>query len=386
MRVCYPKLPFPPCTSLCGNRTRQNAFVRRLHAAAHECMAALLLLQPGPYVTPLTSVLIVDDEPSIRALLARWVEMLGLEVRTASNADEAVTTLDARPCDLAIIDVMMPGRNGLWLAAELLRSYPDMAVVLATGNVASIGNDSPAVADLLIKPFPRERFVLALDRGRQWRRQAVEEREWQEHLAQALRQGVIDVQRVLESGRALGRDEAEILARLGHSRMPEVMAHGERVARFALSIMRALEIDFAHTQLFVQAARFHDVGKLAMPEAVLTKPSPLTRGEAAIMRGHVEAGADILRATHSLKGAAPAVLASHEWYGGAGYPSRLAGKSIPLQSRIIAVADAYDAMTQDRRYRTRLTSTEAISELLRGTPSQFDPDVVSAFLNILGRH
>jgi putative two-component system response regulator len=337
-------------------------------------------------MTSITSVLVVDDEPAVRELVTRWLESLGLEVRTAASAEEAVVALDAMACDLAIIDIAMPGKNGLWLAGELLRNHPETAVVLATGNAASVQDAPPAVADLLIKPFQRDRFMLALDRGREWRRQAVEEIEWQQHLAQGVRQAVVDVQYTVASGRALGREEAEVLSRLAHSRMPDVMEHSERVARYAVSIAQELGLNVAQMDLFEHAARFHDIGKLAMPEAVLTKPSPLTPGEAAIMRGHVDAGTDILKATQTLGPAALAVYASHEWYGGTGYPCRLTGKAIPLQSRIISVADAYDAMTQDRCYRSLLTSTEAASELLRYSPSQFDPDIVAAFLNLLGRH
>ena len=108
---------------------------------------------------------------------------------TAGNADEAVAALNAQHCDLAIIDMMMPGKNGLWLAEELLRNHPEMAVVLSTGNAAMIDNTPPRIADFLIKPYSRERFVLAVDRGREWRRQAVEEIERQAQLQAKCRRG-----------------------------------------------------------------------------------------------------------------------------------------------------------------------------------------------------
>ena len=168
--------------------------------------------------------------------------------------------------------------------------------------------------------------------------------------------------------------------------MPDVVEHSERVVRFAIATAKELNVNASQIQLLERAARFHDIGKLAMPEAVLTKPSPLTPGEVTIMRGHVDTGAEILMSTATLRSTVPIVKASHEWFGGKGYPDGIAGQAIPLASRMIAVADAYDAMTQDRHYRTRLGAVEAISELLRGAPSQFDPDVVVAFLNIVNRH
>ena len=144
-------------------------------------------------------------------------------------------------------------------------------------------------------------------------------------------------------------------------------AHGERVARYAHSVARALDLDHLLPELEI-AARFHDVGKLAMPEALMSKPSPLTRGENAIMRQHAVLGAEILESTRELASAAPVVRSSHEWFEGGGYPEKVTGTAIPLMSRLIAVADAYDAMTQDRAYRIRLDSSDAVAEILRCTP------------------
>jgi putative nucleotidyltransferase with HDIG domain len=331
-------------------------------------------------------VLIVDDEEPIRELLARWVQSLNLQPSIAASADEAVAALSAQHYDLAIIDIMMPGKNGLWLADELRRNHPDVAVVLSTGNAAMIDNTAPRIADLLIKPYKRERFVLAVDRGREWRRQAVEELERQAQLLADVQSRVADIVDEVRRARHAGHDEFDVLWQIAVARIPEVVEHCERVERYTASIARELDVDLWSTDLFARAARLHDVGKLAIPESVLTKPSPLTRGEVSIMRAHVEAGVEILSATSILCATAPIVKASHEWFNGQGYPSGLAGTAIPLASRIISVADAYDAMTQDRRYRTRLDAVEAVSELLRGAPTQFDPDVVVAFLNIVNRH
>ena len=148
-----------------------------------------MLLPRRPPMPPATSVLIVDDEPAIRELMARWVQALGLQPRTAASAEEAIVSLRARHCDLAVIDVMMPGQNGLWLAGEMRRDHPHTAVVLATGYTELLQGSSQAIADLLIKPIKRERFVLALDRGIEWRRQAIEELEWHARLSTELADG-----------------------------------------------------------------------------------------------------------------------------------------------------------------------------------------------------
>jgi putative nucleotidyltransferase with HDIG domain len=167
--------------------------------------------------------------------------------------------------------------------------------------------------------------------------------------------------------------------------LPGVAAHGERVRRYAQSVARELDVDPALHEDLEIAARFHDVGKLAMPEPVIAKPTLLTRRENEIMRRHTDVGAEILESTRTLASAAPAVRASHEWFQGGGYPHQSAGSAIPFVSRVIAVVDAYDAMTQERAYRPRLDRSDAMAEIRRCSPSQFDPVIVGAFIAVVGR-
>ena len=338
-------------------------------------------------MSPLTSVLIVDDEPAVRDLMSRWVSALGLRPQTAASAAEALATLRTQHYDLAVIDVMMPGHDGLWLANELHREHPHTAVVIATAYTELLDDAPPQpVADFLIKPFQRERFALAVDRGRQWRKQALAEVHWHAVLSIELRDRAAAITGQLQERAAAGEDEKDALLSLAAERMPDTAEHGERVARFAHSVAREMGVLLDVGPELAAAALFHDIGKIAIPDALLTKPSPLTAGEAAIVRQHVDIGAEILQATQTLATAAPIVATSHEWFGGGGYPWRLAGDDIPLASRIISVVDAYDAMTQHRAYRVRLDSSDAVAELLRCCPVQFDPEVVAAFLAVLGRH
>ncbi len=339
-------------------------------------------------MTSLTSVLIVDDEPAVRDLMARWVTALGLRPKTVANADEALASLRQAHFDIAVIDVMMPGRDGLWLAHEMQREHPHTAVVISTaytGLLEAEVQPSP-IADYLIKPFQRERFTLAVDRGRQWRKQTLEEKHWHALLSIEVRDRGQQFAATLRARAVDGVTEAEALMALAVERIPDTAAHGERVARYALAVAREMGLRTEDLPELEMAALFHDIGKVTMPEALLSKPSPLTEGEIAIMRQHADMGAELLGGAQTLAGAADAVFASHEWYGGGGYPRALAGTAIPLASRIIAVVDAYDAMTQDRAYRVRFDSSDAIAELLRCSPSQFDPDVVAAFLAVLVRH
>jgi DNA-binding NtrC family response regulator len=197
-------------------------------------------------MSPLTSVLIVDDEPAMRDLMSRWVSSLGLLPKTVATADEALLTLRDGHYDLAVIDVMMPGHDGLWLADQLKRDHPNTAVVIATAHTDLLGEKSQQrpIADVLIKPFLRERFALAVDRGRQWRKEALSEIRWHEALSLELRQRTERIIALVHE-RAVGEtSEAQVLADCALQRMPDPAAHGARVVRYAESGARELGVDY----------------------------------------------------------------------------------------------------------------------------------------------
>jgi response regulator RpfG family c-di-GMP phosphodiesterase len=338
-------------------------------------------------MTSSSSVLIVDDERAVRDLMSRWVTALGLHAATATNADEALATLRAGRYDLAVVDGLMPGHDGQWLATELQREHPSTSVIIATAYSALLGEPPQSeIADLLVKPFQREGFAVALERGRQWRKQALEELQWHAALSTELRERTEDLCVRLHASADQSSAIIYQLTAVMAERVPATLQHGARVARFAVATARELSLDQTAIDELDLAARFHDVGKAAMPWALLAKPSPLAPGETAIMRRHVDAGAEILRRTPALASIAPIVLTTHEWFGGGGYPLKLAGAAIPLASRIIGVIDAYDTMTDPGRDRASVEPAGAVSELLRCGGTQFDPEALDAFLAVLGRH
>jgi putative two-component system response regulator len=337
-------------------------------------------------MTPLTSVLIVDDEPAVCDLMSRWASSLGLEAIIAGTAEQALVALQNHRCDLAIIDIMMPGRDGIWLANEVQRDHPAMPVILSTGysELLNQENEPPLLVDLLVKPFQRERFALAVTRSREWRTKATDRMQWHARLSRELRDHTEQICAYLAEQDAEGLTEADVLIDLAEERRPDTTGHCERVAAYAAQVAHRLGVRGGDLALVERAARFHDIGKIALPDALFTKRTPLTADELAVIRRHAEVGAEILASTRTLSALAPIVRASHEWFNGNGYPLRVAGTRIPLASRIIAVVDAYDAMAHDSRtYRDQISSEEAIVELRRSVPTQFDPQVFQAFLAVL---
>jgi HD-GYP domain-containing protein (c-di-GMP phosphodiesterase class II) len=166
-------------------------------------------------------------------------------------------------------------------------------------------------------------------------------------------------------------------------RQPDLRHHLHEVAELALAVGRELGMNPEELDELARAAELRDLGKIAIPDAILSKPGALNEAEWAFMRRHTVVGERILLSAPALRPVARLVRSSHERFDGSGYPDGLAGEDIPLGARIVAVCDAYEAMTSDRPYRPPMSPEEAIAELGACAGSQFDPAVVDAFLRTL---
>lgn len=179
------------------------------------------------------------------------------------------------------------------------------------------------------------------------------------------------------------RSAVAAMARVVDDRDSSTFHHSERVALYAVSLAGELGLDQTVIELIEQAASVHDLGKIGVPDRVLLKPGPLNADERATMWLHTEIGARILSQFHQFRSGAEIVLHHHEAFDGSGYPGGLAGEAIPLGARVVAVADAFDAMTSDRPYRRALSVDEAVERFRDGAGRQWDPVVVAAMLRLL---
>ncbi len=180
------------------------------------------------------------------------------------------------------------------------------------------------------------------------------------------------------------RDTLESLADAVEQRDPYTSNHSVRVMNnVRLIVQEMADVPYGLTETIVAAARVHDIGKVGTRDVTLYKPGPLTTAERLEMRRHAEVGSAIVARTEEFRLTAAIIRHHHEHWNGAGYPDGLVGQEIPLGSRVIAVADAFDAMTSDRPYRTAMSSSAAMEEIRRNSGAQFDPHVVSAFLRAM---
>lgn len=175
------------------------------------------------------------------------------------------------------------------------------------------------------------------------------------------------------------------LTRILELRDHGISNHSYQVSDLAAAISEELELEKATTMTVATAALLHDIGKVGIPDALLQKGGPLSPGERALVQMHPEMGATILEESTSLSHLAPAVRAHHERWDGSGYPAQIAGSAIPLEARIIAVAESYQAMLADRPYQAARSKDEAQAELARCAGTHFDPRVVEAALAVLAR-
>jgi putative nucleotidyltransferase with HDIG domain len=333
-----------------------------------------------------SSVLLVDDDVSLRGVVRSWVDALGFCSREADSAEHALEVLNEKPAGIAVCDVNMPGRSGVWLASQIRQLFPETAVIMATAArdvetaVASLRNQ---VVDYLLKPFDQARLAEALTLGRDWHNAAASQEGLHHALQDRLRSRRAAVAAALAQAQDTPEDALEGLMAILQLHERDGRGHATRVARLALSIGDELGFGDEHLATLEYGALLHDIGKLDMPASILSKPAPLDEHEWRVMRTHPQVGYDLLRHQPRFADAAEIVLTHHEAFDGSGYPRGLMGSRIPLASRILAVADSYDSMTHPHTQRPPMPPSLAIEEIERCSGSQFDPECAEALGTVL---
>ena len=334
----------------------------------------------------MNSILVVDDEAAMRHLVTRWAEGAGYTASTAASANEALDILARQSAAIAVCDLRMPGHDGLWLAERIRRDFPDTAVIMAT----AARDTDPRIAehigavDYLVKPFGRQRLQFALERGFDWHNAAADRREWLGRLIGETDERRNELRVSVAAQRGSAADTLEALLALIGDDDAELLAHSRRVAAMALRIGRALGLTGQELEALNEGALLHDFGKLGVSRTILRKPAALSADEKTLVRSHPHVAADMLHSLGGFDGAVAILRAANERFDGHGCDKAVAGDAIRLSGRIVAVADAYDAMTHRQIYRDALPSSEATREILRCSSTQFDPIVASVLLELLG--
>src|SRR5438552_5033554 len=331
-------------------------------------------------------ILVVDDEEAIREIVTSMLQNAGYTAMQAASGKQALEVLGSgEEFQLMLSGLMMAEMDGIALLDRVQDCYPDMPAIMVTAvhdisvALAAIRNGA---YDYLLKPFEREQLLAMVRRALEHRRLRLENRSYQSNLeslvaarTEQLRQTMADLERsydiTLEAlGDALDLKDAE------------TEGHSKRVTAFTIAVARAMGLSGDRIRVIARGAFLHDIGKMAIPDAILRKPGALTEDERAIMREHCFRGYQMLRKIPFLAEAAEIVYSHQERFDGTGYPRNLKGEEIPLGARIFAVADTLDAITSDRPYRAAQPIAHAREEIARFEGTQFDPAVVRVFLQM----
>ncbi len=318
-------------------------------------------------------ILIVDDN-EMNLKLAKYSLAKEYEVTLAKSGMEAIEFLKENSTDLILLDYSMPemdGRETMQIIRNEmgLKAIPIIFLTADTSPEVEVQCLNDGADDFIAKPFVPKVMQSRVSK-------TLELAELSHDLESRLAQKTKEVELItLDSIMAIATTiEAKDLYTSGHS---------ERVAYYSVEIAKALSLSEEDIKDISYMALLHDIGKIGVPDAVLNKPERLTDEEFDTIKKHPGVGYEILKNITTIPNLQEGALYHHERYDGSGYPIGLSGDAIPFKARIIAIADAYDAMTSDRAYRKALDKDAVLRELQKGRGVQFDPIILDKFIEIL---
>jgi putative two-component system response regulator len=329
-------------------------------------------------------ILVVDDRPENARLLDRLLRRWGhRDVTTTTRSQEVAELVGANDFDLLLLDLHMPRPDGFEVMEQLrehIAATVSLPVLVLTGDVDDEIKRralSGGARDFLTKPFDQHEVRLRVRNLLEIRRLQLQQRQTELELEARVAARTAE----LEEARL---EVLERLATAGEFRDDETGEHARRVGSTAQQLADAVAAGDDATRRIGIAAPLHDIGKIAIPDALLLKAGRFTRSEHAVMQRHTSIGADMLAGTSSglLALARDIALTHHERWDGGGYPNGLRGQEIPLAGRIVALADVFDALTHARPYKSAWSVGDAVEEIKRQGGEQFDPELVEAFAEL----
>ena len=308
------------------------------------------------------TVLFVDDEQNILNAVKRLFMSDTIDVLTASTALEGMELMKRNTVAVIVSDNMMPGMNGIAFLEWTKTVSPDSVRILMTGY-----------ADL-------HSAIESINRGEVFR---FVTKPWNDAELSQIVLDSIDRYKIVSSIKSA--DEAKLLslAQTIELKDPYTKGHCERVAAYALMLADGMDLSDVMKKNIKYGSWLHDCGKIGVPEIILNKPSELDDEQFATMKKHSRWGADVAKTAQLPEPVVNIALYHHERFNGEGYPLGLKGINIPLEARVVAIADAFDAMTSDRPYRKKLSKEEAIAVITKSKSSSFDPALVDIFVSVI---
>jgi len=329
-------------------------------------------------------ILIVDDEEVICSILARRLTREGYACVTANNGREALQYFYKHPFSLIISDIKMPEMDGLTLLKRVKAANPKMMVIMVTAFPEidlAVEAMHLGAYDFIIKPADLDLVILSVKKALEKKRLEEEIVAYRSHLERLVEERTTKLQQAYRILKKAHLDSVKVLVEAIDAKDPYTRGHSDRVTRMSLKI--AFQFGFAEDRLesLEYGALLHDIGKIGIKDEVLQKPGALNSEEYQYIQEHPLIGVKIIEGLDFFKDKIPMIRHHHEHYDGSGYPDGLLGAAIPLEARIIAVPDAFDAMTSARPHRGMMPLQDVLMELEKCKGTQFDPKILEIFLH-----
>jgi len=329
-------------------------------------------------------ILIVDDDPSLSYILFQRLTREGHLCVKVDRGTEALRAIEQQPFSLVISDVRMPEMDGIELLGRLRARHPNLMVIMVTAHPEierAIEALRLGAYDFLIKPVNLDLLVLSVRKALEKKRLVEEVEAYHnrlEHLVEERTAKLQQAYRILTRSRT---DLVHVLAKAIDVRDPYTRGHSDRVKTMSVEMARHLGFSEERLGSLEDGALLHDIGKIGIRDEILQKPGILNPQEVRTIREHPKIGVQIVEGIEFFRDKIPMIRHHHEHFDGSGYPDRLAGEGIPLEARIIAVPDAFDAMTSLRPNCRPRPLEDILAELTKGRGSHFDPTLLDLFLS-----
>lgn len=348
-------------------------------------------------------ILLINDEETISRFLRDALTPAGYLVQIASSARAGIEYVGKEEFDLVLAKIKMPDMDGFALIREIKRADPDSVIVIILEQVvAQIIEEIFRLGayDYISKPINLEKLFLVIKKSVDIHHLLIGHKKLvrglEEHNATLQKQNLLLAKRIEESTKNLTRLYDDLrqtymrtitsLAQAIDARDHYTHSHSENVTRYGVAIAEEMKLPAKQIELIREACQLHDVGKIGIPDYILSKPGELSPQEWDEIKKHSIKAVEILEPLTFLSSVVVLIRAHHERWDGKGYPDGLKEEEIPLGARILCLSDAYEAMTSPRSYRkVHLTKQEAVGEIKRNSGSQFDPKVVEVFLKIVDK-
>lgn len=334
----------------------------------------------------LRRILVVDDEATIRLALSRFLRTRGFEVAVAETAAGALEVLAGQRFSLVLCDLRMPGLSGLELVPRALALDGDLGIIMLTAiNDATSATEalSSGAFDYLTKPVELPDLQAAVERALIRRVRNMERRAVDRLIREEVALRTIQLEHEKSALRDMTVSVAETLINAMEAKDLYLKGHSQRVADIGAAIAAHLALGDTIINTVYTAGRLHDVGKIGIREAVLNKPGPLTDEEFAHVKDHVRIGLDILSPLHHLGDALLYIRDHHEHWDGSGYPFGRAAERITIGGRILAAADAFDALTSQRAYREPMSAQRTLNYLSTQGGRRLEPQIFDALQSVV---